>query len=404
MPSRQHGGIAPGASRAERVNPAPHRGRLAAMAPETVTICELADLGDEAAASWLRPAGLLGGSVAGAAIRHGLALPLAGGPGAFGAVELLARRGAAVAACHAPVAHVRAWAQARGGAIGARVAAQLEELSARRVDWAGLALDRPLVMGILNVTPDSFSDGGAFLAPGDAIAHGRALVAAGADIVDIGGESTRPGAAPVAPEEEIRRIAPVVRALASSGAVVSVDTRHAAVMAMALEEGARIVNDVTALAGDPASLGTIARGEGCVVLMHMQGEPATMQAAPRYGLASLDVAEHLEARIAACAAAGIARRRIVVDPGFGFGKTRRHNLEILARIALFHALGTGVMAGLSRKSLVGEVAGAGIEERLPGSLAGALHALGQGVQIVRVHDVAATRQAIALARAIADGA
>lgn len=216
--------------------------------------------------------------------------------------------------------------------------------------------------------------------------------------------STRPGAAPVTPEEEIRRIAPVVRALAASGAAVSVDTRHAPVMAMALEAGARIINDVSALTGDPASIGVLARGAGCVVLMHMQGEPATMQRAPAYSLASLDVLEFLEARIAACEAAGIARERIVADPGFGFGKARRHNLEILARIALFHALGTGVMAGLSRKSFVGEVAGAAVAARLPGSLAGALHAFGQGVQILRVHDVAATRQAIALARASDAGA
>ncbi|HXQ54110.1 MAG TPA: dihydropteroate synthase [Stellaceae bacterium] len=373
------------------------------MDETVVTPCDFAQLGDEAETAWLRPVGLLTGAAAAAALERGLALPLAAGPTAFGAVELLARRGAGIVASYAPLARARDWARARAGAAGARIAGQLEALSTGRPAWAGLALDRPLVMGVVNVTPDSFSDGGGFRVPDAAIAHGHALIAEGADIVDIGGESTRPGAAPVAPDEELRRIGPVLSALASAGAVVSVDTRHAAAMAMALAAGARIVNDVTALAGDPASLGTVARSGAAVVLMHMQGEPATMQRAPRYGLASLDVLEYLAARIAACEAAGIARARIVVDPGIGFGKSERHNLEILARLALFHALGVGVMVGVSRKSLIGRLTGAAVGERLPGSLAGALHALGQGVQIVRVHDVAATRQAMAFARAIAAG-
>ncbi len=278
------------------------------------------------------------------------------------------------------------------------ITARLAALSAKRPPWAGLALDRPLVMGILNVTPDSFSDGGTFLDPVAAIEQGRAMLAAGADIVDIGGESTRPHATPVAPEIEIARVEPVLRGLAVAGAVLSIDTRHASVMAMALSSGARIVNDVTALTGDAASLGTVARAGAAVVLMHMQGEPQTMQDDPRYELASLDVADYLAERVAAARAAGIAAANIVIDPGIGFGKARRHNLEILARIALLHGIGTGVMVGLSRKSLVG----GNLAERLPGSLAGALHALGQGVQIVRVHDVAETRQALAFARAIAD--
>jgi dihydropteroate synthase len=356
-----------------------------------------------AATPWLRPVGLVRGTAAARAVADGLALPLAGGGGAFGVVEVLARQpDGAVAAALASLPLLRAWA-ARGGAHAGELMQRLDTIAAPRPPWAGFALDRPLVMGIVNVTPDSFSDGGAFAAPEAAIAHGRALHAAGADILDIGGESTRPGAVPVAPAEEARRVVPVVRALSADGATVSIDTRHAAVMAAALAAGARIVNDVAALSGD-GSLEVVARTGAAVVLMHMQGEPATMQRDPHYVLASLDVVEALAARIAVCARAGIAPSRIVVDPGIGFGKTVAHNLEILARLGLFHALGTGVMVGVSRKSLVGKLAPAAVGERLPGSLAGALHALGEGVQIVRVHDVAQTRQAIALWQAIGAGA
>ena len=201
----------------------------------------------------------------------------------------------------------------------------------------------------------------------------------------------------------MRRIEPVLRALAATGAALSVDTRHAAVMAMALAAGARVVNDVSALAGDPASIGIIARAGASVVLMHMQGEPATMQRDPRYGFAPLEILEFLAARVAVCEAAGIPRARVAIDPGIGFGKTQAHNIQILGRLALFQSLGTGVMVGVSRKSLVGRLAGAPAEARLPGSLAGALDAVRKGAQIVRVHDVAETRQALLLQGAIEGG-
>jgi dihydropteroate synthase len=376
---------------------------LSESAPVPIELEALAP--SQAHDAWLRPLGLLRGSFGARAVAAGSGLPLAGGNAAFTLVELLARRrDGAIETALAPLPRLRVWAEAGGPPLAAHVAARLEALGAKRPAWAGFALDQPIVMGIVNVTPDSFSDGGAFADPARAIAHGRALLDAGADIIDIGGESTRPGAEPVSPEEQIRRIAPVIEPLAKAGAAISVDTRHAAVMAMALERGARIVNDVTALAGDAASLGVVARAGAPVVLMHMQGEPRTMQAAPRYALASLDVLEALAQRIAACEAAGVPRANIVVDPGIGFGKAPQHNLEILARLALFHALGTGVMIGISRKSLVGRIAPAPVGERLPGSLAGALHALDAGVQILRVHDVAETRQAVALWRAIAEGA
>ena len=355
---------------------------------------------------WLRPAGLMSGAPAAAAIAAGLALPLAGAGLAFPVVEILGRRpDDGIAAACTPVAALRQWSARGAAGLAERIDRQLERLAAPRPDWAGLSLARPLVMGIVNVTPDSFSDGGDFLAADQAIRHGRALIDEGADILDVGGESTRPGATPVPPEEELRRVEPVVRALAAAGAVVSIDTRHAQVMAAALAAGARIVNDVSALAGEPDSLRVAARAQAPVVLMHMPGDPRTMQDNPSYRLASLDVLEHLAGRVEACVAAGIPRERIVVDPGIGFGKRSAHNLEIMARLALFHALGSGVMLGLSRKGLIGSVGGAvAPKERMPGSVAGALYGVSQGVQIVRVHDVGATRQALATWQAMAAGA
>jgi dihydropteroate synthase len=355
---------------------------------------------------WLRPAGVLWGAAAEAAIAEGLASPLVGGPGAFVMVEALGRRasGEAIAAA-SDLPRLRGWSERLGSAVAARIAGQLGRLSAPRPLWAGLALDRPLLMGIVNATPDSFSDRGAFATPERAIAHGRALAAAGADILDIGGESTRPGAAPVEPAEELRRVEPVVRGLAGSGIAISIDTRHASVMAAALAAGARIINDVSALAGDPASEALAARSAAPVILMHMQGEPRTMQADPRYTLPSLDVVEYLEGRIAALAARGIPRDRVVVDPGIGFGKRSRHNREILARLSLLHALGCGVLLGASRKSL-GLDGERRLEPRarLPTSLAAALQAVAQGVQILRVHDIAETRQAVDAWSAIAASA
>ena len=312
--------------------------------PEPPRRCRLdPSLDIPAAYLWLRPLALLSGAAADAARVEDRALALAGSATAFTMVEALGRRPSGeVVAALGSIAELRRWAAERGAGMAARVARQLERLAAPRAPWAGLSLDRPLIMGIVNATPDSFSDGGEFLAPSRAIAHGRALAAAGADILDVGGESTRPGATPVAPEEELLRVEPVVRALAGDGFVVSIDTRHARTMAAATAAGARIINDVSALAGDGESLAVAARSGAAIALMHMQGEPQTMQADPRYSLASLDVVEHLDARIGACAAAGIERSRLVVDPGIGFGKRSAHNLELMAR------LGIAARAGLRR--------------------------------------------------------
>jgi dihydropteroate synthase len=274
----------------------------------------------------------------------------------------------------------------------------------RPASFAGLSLDRPRVMGIVNVTPDSFSDGGEAFGVEDAVARGLAMRDAGADILDVGGESTRPGAEPVSVDDELARVIPVVERLTDAGALVSIDTRRAAVMRAAIAAGAGIVNDVTALAGDDASMSAVAEaGEGVsVVLMHMQGEPRTMQKNPTYVDAPVDIRDFLAARIEVCEAAGIARAQIAVDPGIGFGKTLAHNLDILARMDVFHALGCAVVLGASRKSFIGTLSGektAG--RRAAGSVAAALAARARGVQIFRVHDVAETVQALAVWEAIA---
>jgi dihydropteroate synthase len=354
---------------------------------------------------WLRPLGLVYGRAAAEAVAAGLARPLARPGLAFCLVACIGlgsdRRPISVTAT---IAEFEGWLASAGARFSVRARDRLALLSAPQPPWAGLPLDRPLVMGVLNVTPDSFSDGGRWFDAERATAQGRALVAAGVDIVDVGGESTRPGAAELPAEEEIRRVEPVVRALVETGAVVSIDTRHKAVMEKAIEAGARIVNDVSALTHDPASLCFVAQHEAPVVLMHMLGEPRTMQRQPVYDSPLVEVLEYLEARIAACGVAGISRERIVVDPGIGFGKLVPHNLELIAGIGAFHALGCGVALGVSRKSMIARLSRSEPPEgRLPGSLAAALCAVQQGVQILRVHDVVETRQALALWHAIAEG-
>jgi len=269
--------------------------------------------------------------------------------------------------------------------------------------FAGLALSKPRIMGIVNVTPDSFSDGGEAFRVADALARGRAMLAAGADILDIGGESTRPGAEPVSVTEEMDRVLPVIEGLAGEGALVSIDSRRAAVMRGAVAAGARIVNDVTALTGDADALATVAATDADVVLMHMQGEPQTMQANPSYEDAPTEIRDYLAARIEACEAAGIRRARIAIDPGIGFGKTLDHNLEILSRLDELHALGCAVVLGASRKTFIGRLSGVDdAGERAPGSIAAALAARARGVQVFRVHDVSETRQALDVWEAIAD--
>jgi dihydropteroate synthase len=262
-----------------------------------------------------------------------------------------------------------------------------------------LPLERPLVMGVVNVTPDSFYDGGRHFDPSAAVAHARRLVEEGADLLDVGGESTRPGAAPVTAEEELARILPVLEGIAGLGVPVAVDTTKPEVMRTALARGAAMINDVTALAA-PGAVELVAGSDAAVCLMHMQGSPRTMQAEPTYADVVAEVRDFLAARAAACVAGGMARSRVVVDPGFGFGKTVAHNLTLLAQLGEIAALGYPVLVGWSRKSSLGRITGRPAEERLAGSVAAALIAVQRGARIVRVHDVAATRDALAVLAAV----
>ena len=254
-------------------------------------------------------------------------------------------------------------------------------------------------MGVVNVTPDSFSDGGQFLDARAAIAHARQLVDEGADILDIGGESTRPGSLPVDETEELRRVLPVLEGIVGLGVPVSVDTTKPGVMRAAIAHGAAMVNDVLALR-TPGALDAVASSNAGVCLMHMQGEPRTMQANPSYADVVGEVRAFLGERVAACESAGISRERIVVDPGFGFGKTAEQNLALLRGLPELAALDVPVLAGLSRKSTLGQITGRPVEGRLAASLAAALLAAERGAKIVRVHDVAATRDVLAVLAAV----
>jgi dihydropteroate synthase len=347
---------------------------------------------------YLRPTGILWGDVAAEARREGEALPLAGAKAAFLGAELIEG---------APGAAMRTFRTARDLAASgdAAIARLLGCIEAPRPAMAGIVFDRTRLMGIVNITPDSFSDGGDFLEADRAAAHAQRLVEEGAEIVDFGGESTRPGSLEVPLEQERERVLPVLDRLEDLPATISVDTRKAALMKEAVEVGADFVNDVSALTHDPESARVVA-ALGCpVILMHSRGDPRTMQDAPYYDDVLLEVYSYLEGRIEAAVAAGIDREMIVIDPGIGFGKTLDHNLALLAGLSLFHGLGAPILLGASRKRIIGSITGKrDPKERMPGSLAVALAGAAQGVQILRVHDVAETRQALDVWRAAVLGA
>jgi dihydropteroate synthase len=314
--------------------------------------------------------------------RPDAALPLAGGPLRFDRIELLSRNAAPriIPAGHAP-------------------ADVLDRLTAARAPVAGLDMARPNVMGILNVTPDSFTDGGQHDAPAAALAHAQAMRGQGADMIDVGGESTRPGALAVPADQEIARTAPVIAALRGAGLdlPISIDTRKTAVAQAAITAGATLVNDVSGFTFDDTLAAFCAARNLPVCVMHAQGDPQTMQANPRYDDVLLDVYDFLAARIAALESAGIPRAQIITDPGIGFGKTQDHNLALLARLSLFHALGCPILLGASRKKFIATLGRApDIDARVHGSVAVALAGAAQGVQILRVHDVFATRSALTL--------
>jgi dihydropteroate synthase len=265
-------------------------------------------------------------------------------------------------------------------------------------------LPRPAVMGVLNVTPDSFSDGGLYLDPDAALARGEQLAADGADLIDVGGASTRPGAEPVAADEELRRVTPVIERLAAEVSVpLSIDTSKASVARAAIEAGASFVNDVSALRGDPEMAALVAGSGVDICLMHMQGEPRTMQDEPRYDDVVSEVKAFLEERLAFAVGEGILEQRVWLDPGIGFGKALEHNLELIRRLGEIVAIGRPVVVGASRKRFIGALTGRPEAERLPGSLAAAVLAVEQGARMVRVHDVRETREALLVAGALAGG-
>ena len=289
---------------------------------------------------------------------------------------------------------------------GSRIARRFESYSSKHDAFfpahEGMG-DKPVIMGIVNVTPDSFSDGGLNAEADRAIAHGLQLAKDGADIVDVGGESTRPGSEGVPEKEELARVIPVVEGLVQAGLKVSCDTRKASVMRAALAAGATMINDISALQYDRESLAVMAEAPCPVILMHAQGDPKTMQLAPTYDDVVLDVYDALEARVETCIAAGINRSRLIADPGIGFGKTFRHNLDLLQQFTVFHGLGVLLLMGLSRKGFVGALTGESrAANRVYGSVGGALWSAFNGAHILRVHDVKGTVEALAVALAAAD--
>lgn len=316
------------------------------------------------------------------------ALPLAGGWLWFDMVEELTRDG------NARLVHVSNLPED-----------VLDRLSAARAPICGLSFDQPRLMGILNVTPDSFSDGGQHNAPDQALAHAKTMIADGADMIDVGGESTRPGAEPVVIAEEIARTAPVITAIQNQiTAPISIDTRKTPVAQAAHQAGAALVNDVAGFTYDKTLAPYCADHSLPVCVMHSQGRPETMQDNPQYEHPALDIYDWLSERVDALVATGIDRTQIIVDPGIGFGKTRAHNLVLLQNLSLFHGLGCPVLLGASRKRFIGDLAGVTeASDRVPGSLAVALHGVAQGVQMLRVHDVAETRAALTLWQASTSG-
>jgi len=329
----------------------------------------------------INPVGLLSGAAASKAVSEGFAVPLAGSAVAFLSVEILSKLPNGDFECNLVPASSSNF--------------DLTAFMGERKAFAGTRLNKPIIVGVLNVTPDSFSDGGDFMTPIDAISRAAAIVAEGADIVEIGAESTRPGATPLGEREELERLLPVVNAVVAEGIRVSVDTRRLNVMRAVIDAGVCIINDVTALTWDAASTEIIASSGASVVLMHMKGDPRTMQDDPRYNLASAEIYEWLSQRVEACVRSGIAKERIAIDPGFGFGKTTKHNKEILERIGMFHGIGCALSIGVSRKSFLGNLTGSHVpKQRLAATIAATMVAISQGAQIHRVHDVAAVKQAI----------
>lgn len=343
---------------------------------------------DQGSKLYFRPLGLISGAAAELAVTEHHAAWLAGGQVAFTLVEIVDRDAEGITSVYCPYSNL-------SKSTDDIVRQALGRLTAPRPRIAGLSMDRTQIMGIVNVTPDSFSDGGLYAAAPQAVARARQLHAAGAAIIDIGGESTRPGAQTVPAGEELNRVLPVLEALSDAPFPVSIDSRKPEVLAAAVKAGVDLLNDVSALSYDPQNMEIAAKSGLPVVLMHAQGSPETMQDRPSYDHVLYEVYDYLEQRINDCIAAGIERSRIVIDPGIGFGKTRDHNLELLSGLSLFHGLGVPILIGASRKRFIGDLINQPEPvQRMPGSIAAAMAAAAQGVQLLRCHDVQETWQAL----------
>lgn len=353
---------------------------------------------------YLRPLGLVYGSVASQVVISSNGFLLAGGKIAYTLCEIIQPGGSmgygATRVCS--IQEVVSWSKKEGEDVSKCVDDYLDAISAPRKLFSNFPKvfkekNTPKIMGIVNITPDSFSDGGKYLAFEDALSHSISLLDHGADIIDVGGESTRPGAEIVDEDEEIKRTIPLIKELSNRGVITSIDSRKSKVMSAALAAGAKIVNDVSALTFDQESIEIVKRKGVPVILMHMQGNPKTMQQSPKYACAPLDIFDYLKERIQCCNNHGIGKSQIIIDPGIGFGKTAEHNIEILNYLTLFHGLGCCVLVGFSRKRFISQVCReVAEEERLAGSLSAALISLNQGVQFLRVHDVFETKQAISV--------
>lgn len=342
------------------------------------------------ARTWLQPIGITAFDP-----NDGDQMPLAGGLYGFSQIDVINRIEGEISVCRVAATDLLNLAAGGGEQAEARAKLTLHRLTRPRKPYAGLDMAAWHIMGIINTTPDSFSDGGDHFSAETALASAEQMMGDGAAILDIGGESTRPGADPVSHEEECRRILPVIEKLSAAGHLVSADTRHTNVMAEALSHGAKIINDVGGLRAEGA-VDLVAERQVPAMIMHMQGEPGNMQKNPQYQDAPTDIFDWLEDRIKTAVSAGMKRGMIAIDPGFGFGKTPDHNMQIMQSISLFHGLGVPIVLGVSRKSTIAHFSkGEPVKERLAGSVALAALARQQGVQIFRVHDVADTHQALA---------
>lgn len=351
---------------------------------------------------YVQPLGLLRGC----SDSNGIFLRIAGGDVYFSALRIFIRNADGISEQIISVSSLDEYLQKQKSEIRSEIKDLIENISKERPTLklkGGLVLDwhKPLIQGVLNVTPDSFSDGGKFADHERSLSHARHMISAGVDIIDVGGESTKPGAVTVSIDVEKGRVLPVIADIARLNIPISIDSRNAEVMSAAMSAGSHLINDVSALTYDQDSTKVVADGGAPVILMHAQGAPETMQDDPKYQNILLDIYDYLEARIKHCLDSGVSKNNIIVDPGIGFGKTVEHNLQIIAGLTIFHSLGVPLLLGVSRKSFIGKITGEEVaEKRISGSVAAALSCVEKGVQIIRVHDVEQTAQALDVSQAL----